>query len=548
MKRLFRFIVVIFFVSICFSLYADSVVGKVDRTTTTEKNGLTWTLLSTRYGTNETLTRGLEINGRTIVPLYKGLVYFSYKQIGNGGIFMAENLEMSGPHKKYIFYNLDGKIIFETDERYTYPYYDNEIGLYFKEDSKISYLSQKLDINGRVFSSSSPKYCVESTTVEKKPSDAVSSTIDNLGTQIVSSLNVQKNGFKWYKTKRGSTYGAISDGKKEILPPIFESIYFYEYSVGEEESEKEPFFQVELIKNGQRTYQAYSVDGKLSTYKRILRNVKGFKYYDVFNRGKNLWSIEDEKGNVIIPEDKYANTIFYYPSSYMGGFFQLTFMGGGLVAEIYNQAGNLIIPKSRKYWQIRLKNFDDKYFITQTSDGIGMCDLNGFEIVAPNYERIEYDGYDFKGTTKNGNVVNKSIHKRPTATQTQAIRDWGGYYSNMPWLMMPGPNYSPTFNINWNSQSFDWNTVGVYGGVGDYVSPETNLIDESTSSSSGGSISSHKCAFCNGTGKKEVNQSVATFGTTDVKVHCNECGRDFYRSSGHSHVQCGQCGGTGRAK
>lgn len=54
----------------------------------------------------------------------------------------------------------------------------------------------------------------------------------------------------------------------------------------------------------------------------------------------------------------------------------------------------------------------------------------------------------------------------------------------------------------------------------------------------------HPCPFCKN-GRKEINQSVALNGTTDYKVHCNECGKDFYRSTGHAHVHCGQCGGTG---
>lgn len=54
-----------------------------------------------------------------------------------------------------------------------------------------------------------------------------------------------------------------------------------------------------------------------------------------------------------------------------------------------------------------------------------------------------------------------------------------------------------------------------------------------------------KCNYCNGTGRKVVHNSVATYGTADYKVHCNECGGDFMRSSGHAHVYCNECKGTG---
>lgn len=295
----------------------------------------------------------------------------------------------------------------------------------------------------------------------------------------------------------------------------------------------------------------------------------GFEWIEVGYPGEYSWEDSsyalDKDGNILIPPTcsikAQSYKVIYVPNIYSGFFIRRLDTpedwkqrGETKVCEAYSKSGNLIIPLSRNYGSIRYmpdpgRDYtQDKFIVVENCNGIGLCDLNGYELAEPMFASYSYDGYDFEGTTRSGRTIKKTIHKRPTATQTQAINNWGGFYSNMPWLMMPGPNYTPTFNINWNVPNFDWNTVEVYGGVGDYVSPETNLIGESTSSSSGGPISSHKCAFCNGTGKKEINQSVATFGTTDVKVHCNECGRDFYRSSGHSHVQCGHCGGTGRAK
>lgn len=295
----------------------------------------------------------------------------------------------------------------------------------------------------------------------------------------------------------------------------------------------------------------------------------GFEWIEVGYPGKS--GLEDSSyaldkdGNVLIPPtcsvDADSYKVIYVPNIYCGFFireinFPIDYKQRGeiRVSEVYSKSGNLIIPSSRNYGVIR-KTPDPgidytklNHIVVETRNGIGLCDLNGFELAEPCYSRYSYDGYDFEGTTRSGQVVRKSIHKRPTTSQKKAINNWGGYYSNMPWLMMPGPNYTPTFNIDWNAQSFDWNTVCVYGGVGDYVSPEANVIGDSSLPNNSGMVSSHKCAYCNGTGKREVNQSIATFGTTDVKVHCNECGRDFYRSSGHCHVYCGYCGGTGKAK
>lgn len=57
----------------------------------------------------------------------------------------------------------------------------------------------------------------------------------------------------------------------------------------------------------------------------------------------------------------------------------------------------------------------------------------------------------------------------------------------------------------------------------------------------------HPCPYCKN-GRKTISQSVSMLGTTDYKVHCNECGGDFYRSTGHSHIDCGHCGGSGKMK
>ena len=105
----------------------------------------------------------------------------------------------------------------------------------------------------------------------------------------------------------------------------------------------------------------------------------------------------------------------------------------------------------------------------------------------------------------------------------------------------------------------------IFGGVGDYIptystDPCVNAaiisanstrrliqqgVNLGNTNSSVTTSSILKCNYCNGTGRKAVDQSVATFGLSDPMVHCNECGRDYHRSTGHSHVTCGQCGGSG---
>lgn len=53
------------------------------------------------------------------------------------------------------------------------------------------------------------------------------------------------------------------------------------------------------------------------------------------------------------------------------------------------------------------------------------------------------------------------------------------------------------------------------------------------------------CAYCNGKGTIEVNQSVPTYGTSPYKKKCNICGWEYMSGTAHSHHNCPHCGGTG---
>lgn len=55
-----------------------------------------------------------------------------------------------------------------------------------------------------------------------------------------------------------------------------------------------------------------------------------------------------------------------------------------------------------------------------------------------------------------------------------------------------------------------------------------------------------RCTYCGGTGKIVKNLSVSQYGVrNEIKTRCSECGGYFYPSSGHSHIHCKYCGGTG---
>lgn len=285
--------------------------------------------------------------------------------------------------------------------------------------------------------------------------------------------------------------------------------------------------------------QWIEIDGKK---KKLHLENYGYKWYEV-QKNNFTWA-ENIDGGIIVPPRKFS-WIRYDYSTYTGGFFVRSIQDDGdYRQEAYTKEGNILIPESRKYLTIGIDNPKQKYIFVQGLNGIGVVDMNGFEVVPPEYKTYTYDGYDFEGTKKNGKKVYLSIHKRPTPKQSSQISMYGGYYANMPWLMMPGFNYTPTWDY-WSVPTTQWANFPVYGGVGDYV--PTNTTDPIVNSGASGN-SSRKCSYCNGTGQKAVDQSTATFGSNDPIVRCNICGRNTHRSTGHSHVTCGQCGGTGKAR
>ena len=83
----------------------------------------------------------------------------------------------------------------------------------------------------------------------------------------------------------------------------------------------------------------------------------------------------------------------------------------------------------------------------------------------------------------------------------------------------------------------------------DYGSHSSNSSNSSSSdSNSSKQTSNRQCPLCHGTGRMEFNTNPPQYGglnSNNYKVRCNECGKDFLKSWGHTHITCKICHGRG---
>lgn len=57
------------------------------------------------------------------------------------------------------------------------------------------------------------------------------------------------------------------------------------------------------------------------------------------------------------------------------------------------------------------------------------------------------------------------------------------------------------------------------------------------------------CPYCKGNGTVVKTITVSQFGVRkEAKVKCSTCGGYYYPSSGHTHVRCSHCGGSGKLR
>ena len=134
---------------LCFQVTLAQKTYPVTKEVKVEKNGFCWTLYSTRKDVSGLLTEGAEVNGKTLLPLYREFCYIEFAPLGDSGIFSTAKNTDDGIRS--YFYNLDGEEIYQTDDLGAFPAYNEEEGLYFRgtHDSK-EVLSPKRDTSGRI--------------------------------------------------------------------------------------------------------------------------------------------------------------------------------------------------------------------------------------------------------------------------------------------------------------------------------------------------------------------------------------------------------------
>lgn len=144
-------------------------------------------------------------------------------------------------------------------------------------------------------------------------------------------------------------------------------------------------------------------------------------------------------------------------------------------------------------------------------------------------------------------------------------------YSGSPSFQMAGMstysdyyvdgNYNITMNTTMNtafgSDTFVYtitkgeSTMPVYNnpsGGGSYSCGSNGGSSRSSTTPNNRSTPRPNCAYCRGKGRVVHNSYQPMYGTQDYQVRCNECGGTFMKSSGHTHITCGHCGGTGKMK
>ena len=201
-------------------------------------------------------------------------------------------------------------------------------------------------------------------------------------------LQVEKDGFRWYRIYKDWKYGAEDENGRTLIPTQYSLICYHP------EENNQGYFAVEGLGTSEGVYdrngnciisrsQGYTSICKLGDSK------KGY-YYSV--KKGNGEGVCDLNGNCIISTSQGYTDVCKCGDSKRGYYYHVEKDNGEGVCDLN---GNCIISTSRGYTKVH-KFGDSKegyYYLVEKSNGWGVCDLNGkekifidnVEVILPDY-------------------------------------------------------------------------------------------------------------------------------------------------------------------
>ena len=384
--------------------------------------------------------------------------------------------------------------------------------------------------------------------------------------QVTRTREVEKDGFVWYElkdTSRDRYYGAESASGKTIVPIGHYMVIYHTTSGG--------WFNVTDWDSHREG--AYTKDGRYSIpisrgYEEVHFRPEDDGSYPYFKVGRNgLYGACDLSGREIIAP-KYES-LFYYS----GDGFNYEDSNGNYVAlgikldsdGIYRGSNSVASTRTTTSSSSSSSNSTSyssssglRYKGTYTKSGQALCVNTGEylnDVGDFTFEAEFYDDYIVIGsfkcmysyTTSDGRKAYKYDLLDGFGNSTDFWIVDANY--NMSYISeMPSPGFGSLTFVSSVSKGETTmpkqNAGGGYTG-GDYNS-NTNSGGRSTTGS--GTTKStptrHECPRCHGSRKIIRESNVGTYGK-DTQKYCSICGRNYWASSGHSHITCPQWGGKG---
>lgn len=162
-----------------------------------------------------------------------------------------------------------------------------------------------------------------------------------------------------------------------------------------------------------------------------------------------------------------------------------------------------------KYVENGLKVYYGESYLGSNSTCLVTQDLNTVNLKAENVV------YVYKRSTPPSGVTTCSLIRKNTPSYSSSEENVGGDYTVMP--------SQPVYN----------------GGGGTSTTTIITTPERKTPTKVW-----HECSLCHGKRTIVHESFVSTYGH-DTQWYCSQCGSNVWRSSGHSHVTCTQCGGQG---